>query len=348
MMIRTTLTSFLIGVASLFADAPAEAADRVLRWETVLDCSVEDAWAAFTTKEGLEAWAVPLAEVDLRIGGSIKTNYDKEAGIGGPGTIVHHILSFEPRQMISSRFEAPANARVAKVAEASWGVTRFESLGPKRTRVILSSCGWGDGAEWDEAEKFFQAGNKLTLEKLRKRFADDGAAERSAEIMRLLGSLVGGEWIHESTRPEGGLFRVRSVYAKGPDGESVVAQGYLGDAEGMTPHGAFHAWREPCVAADGGVRFQNIDENGSVSRGEITLPEPKHLVYDWKLQSREGRTANFAVDLRVTGPDEYRFTLHRVEGEKRTQMVDIVFRRVAEAPEAFRKVRSRSDGPEQR
>lgn len=157
---------------------------RTLRWLCDLDLPAGEAWDLFTTKAGIESWMVPVCEVDFRIGGTIKTNYDKSSGIGGPGTIVHHILSYEPGRMYSSRFTAPATAKAAKgVAEQGWGVTTFEPRGPNRTRVRLAMCGWGRGADWDRAERFFTLGNRVTLQQLIRRAADrsDGAREVVAE-----------------------------------------------------------------------------------------------------------------------------------------------------------------------
>lgn len=144
--------------------APAASETRTLRWLCDLDVPVERAWELFTTKDGIESWMVPICEVDFRVGGTIKTNYDKGAGIGGPGTIVHHILSYEPGRMYTARFTAPESAKALKgAAEKSWGVTTFEARGPGRTRLRLASCGWGQGEAWDRAEAFFTWGNRVTL-----------------------------------------------------------------------------------------------------------------------------------------------------------------------------------------
>lgn len=157
---------------------------RTLRWLCDLDLPAGEAWELFTTKAGIESWMVPICEVDFRIGGTIKTNYNEQAGIGGPGTIVHHILSYEPGRMYTSRFTAPERAKAAKgVAEKSWGVTTFESRGPNRTRIRLAFCGWGRGADWDRAETFFTVGNRVTLLSLIRRAADQSrdASEAVAE-----------------------------------------------------------------------------------------------------------------------------------------------------------------------
>src|SRR5216683_3316100 len=109
-MMRGLNVRVVVGVMAMVGGArgmeppTGTAADRVLRTEVVVDATPEQLWEAFTTKAGWESWAVPLAEVDFRMGGTIRTNYSKEAGIGGKGTITHHILSYEPDRMLTMRF----------------------------------------------------------------------------------------------------------------------------------------------------------------------------------------------------------------------------------------------------
>ena len=83
---------FFLAVAVIIPAATAQ--DRILRTEAVVAAPVGEVWKAFTTKNGVQSWMVPVAEVDLRLGGTLKTNYNPQARIGDPGTIVHHILSY--------------------------------------------------------------------------------------------------------------------------------------------------------------------------------------------------------------------------------------------------------------
>ncbi len=148
------------------------AQERVLRAETVVHAPVQEVWKAFTTKEGVQSWMAPVAEVDLRVGGTIMTNYNRAAKIGDPGTIVHHIVSYEPERMLATHFTAAADGPAwAKKAEATWVVYRFEPVGEKDTRVTVSMMGWGQGAEWDDSYEHFKRGNEWTMEQLGKRFA---------------------------------------------------------------------------------------------------------------------------------------------------------------------------------
>ena len=60
--------------------------------EGMIQAPVDAVWAAFTTKEGQESWNVAHAEIDLRIGGVMRTHYDAAGRIGDPNTIENTIL----------------------------------------------------------------------------------------------------------------------------------------------------------------------------------------------------------------------------------------------------------------
>lgn len=312
-------------------------ADRsTLRWVCEVDASLQDTWDAFTTKKGIESWMVPIAEVDLRVGGTIKTNYNKEAGIGGPGTIVHHILSLEPMRMISSRFDAPENAQIAKIAEKSWGITYFDAIDADHTRITLVSCGYGEGPEWDRARAFFEKGNAWTLDKLKQKFkkeqatkapaGQDKPAEKSGpDALDLLAPLV-GEWQFEKKQDDGKVFRGHSVYEKGPDGKNMTARGSLGDDKKLSPHGAMLIYHDP---ASKGVRFQNLDENGGVAQGAVRVSSEKVIEWDWDLTSREGKLTRYLVRQTLKGPDEFDFQLYLRAGEPPfKELVQVTYRRV--------------------
>ena len=173
---------FIPVVVVVIALAPwATAAERILRTEVVVHAPVSEVWKAFTTKEGVQSWMVPVAEVDLRIGGTIKTNYNPKAKIGDPGTIVHHILSYEPERMLATRFEAaPDGPDWAKLAQVTWVVYRFDPLSPQETRVVVSMMGWGEGPAWDDSYEHFRRGNAWEMEQLVKRFASNPAGTGGA------------------------------------------------------------------------------------------------------------------------------------------------------------------------
>lgn len=163
-----------MSVAVLLVVASSCAAqERVLRTAATVHAPVAEVWKAFTTSDGVRSWMVPVAEVDFRVGGTIQTNYNPQAKIGDPGTIVHHIVSYEPERMLATHFDAPETApEWAKLAaQGTWVVYRFEPLGKNRTRVTVAMMGWGVGPAWDDSYNHFAKGNAWELEQLVKRFA---------------------------------------------------------------------------------------------------------------------------------------------------------------------------------
>lgn len=74
----------------------ARTGEPVIRQSVVLDESVERVWDLYTTTKGLQSWATPNADVDLRIGGTIRSNFNVGASVGEPGTIVTEIISIIP------------------------------------------------------------------------------------------------------------------------------------------------------------------------------------------------------------------------------------------------------------
>jgi uncharacterized protein YndB with AHSA1/START domain len=148
--------------------------DPRLRFELTVDAPVEEVWKAFTTKEGIESWMVPRGEIDLRVGGLMRTNYNREGSFDDPGAIAHRIMSFEPNRMMAFQVvKCPEGFEHEQVVKNTWSVLRLTSAGEGQTHVALAGAGLGEGPEADQMVKFFQAGNEWTLERLRKKFAEE-------------------------------------------------------------------------------------------------------------------------------------------------------------------------------
>jgi uncharacterized protein YndB with AHSA1/START domain len=117
--------------------------ERVVRIETTLRPSPETTWKAFSTEEGLRCWAAPLVRLDLRTGGSLETNYDKAAGIGGPGTISLRILNYVEGEVLT--FKAELNDSFSERLRAEddrlQEVVQLQRLPNGGTRVVSSMVG---------------------------------------------------------------------------------------------------------------------------------------------------------------------------------------------------------------
>lgn len=145
--------------------------ERVLRLSLVVPASRAQAWEAFSTGEGYRAWATPVAQVDLKVGGLIETSYDPKAKFGDPENIKNQILAYEPeRMMVFRNVQAPSALPGGKQFGEIISVAQFEDAGPGRTRVTLSSIGYKPGEPYDTLYRHFGWGNAYSLMKLKERF----------------------------------------------------------------------------------------------------------------------------------------------------------------------------------
>ena len=82
--------SAMIGVILSLAAVliqPAAAAEPQVT-EGFINAATPEVWRLFTTAEGYQLTGVAHAEVDLKVGGSIRTHYDPKGRLGDAGTIV--------------------------------------------------------------------------------------------------------------------------------------------------------------------------------------------------------------------------------------------------------------------
>ena len=141
--------------------------------EGIVESSVDQVWAAFTTSEGLRAWLAPHAEIDLRVGGLMRTNYNAKGQLGDSGTIENVILSFEPQRMISIKVaKPPANFPFPNAVREMWTVLHFSPAGLGRTNVREVTLGFAADAESQRMRAFFNQGNATTLSQLQRLFTE--------------------------------------------------------------------------------------------------------------------------------------------------------------------------------
>lgn len=334
-------------VLSLAAVSLAHA-DRTLVNEAVINAPLADVWNAFTTNEGFESWAVAHAEIDLRIGGEMRTHYDPNGVIGDKNTIINQILAFEPQRMLSIRnTRAPEGFPHAELFNKTWSVIYFDAVDDlrDRTRVRIVGMGYGDGPEWDQLYNFFKAGNAQTLDELKKNFEPNATPDDPEKVMALLGKFAGGEWIHEASppgAPEGTVFRVRNVIEYGPDKKSLIMRGWLGGKDGMTPHSASLVWLQPGDTASGApseVRFRNIDEGSGVVAGSIRLIGCDSVEWDWTRTAPDGKQSRYRVTMAFVAEGKYGMKIDQIADDGTiTPMVQADFQRVEKAPPEFLKL----------
>lgn len=146
---------------------------RVLRQSIEVPASLPEVWRALTTTEGIRSWAVPVAEVDFRLGGIWESSYRLDARIGDPDNIRNRFISYLPMKMISIQaVQAPPGFPHPELLSELFSVIELEELAPDRVRVTISGVGYRQGGGYDEIYRHFDAGNAWSLEQLRKRFVE--------------------------------------------------------------------------------------------------------------------------------------------------------------------------------
>lgn len=167
--------NWTVGLALANA-APAD--DERVVTEVVVEASVDDVWRAWTTKQGVESWMVAHAEIELKVGGRMRTHYDPKGMLGDSKTIENTIICYDPERMLSIKVSKPPEGfPFPKAVKNMWTVIYFEESGPKTTRVRIVGLGFGDDEESKKMRAFFDRGNAFTLKKLQERFA----AKKSGE-----------------------------------------------------------------------------------------------------------------------------------------------------------------------
>lgn len=257
-LVRTT-SSILLAFALA---ASAQAGDRKLVTSGIVDATPHELWQAFTVDGEIVKWMVPVAHMDLKIGGTLETSYDEHAKIGDPKNIRHTILSYEPDRMLSFTFTMPAMFKKAHEENGHWVVVNFEPLSAQKTRVTETIYGWGEGADWDKAYAFFDKGDAWTMEQLQKRFAPAEPAKPEAAL-DFVRKLVGGVWTCEMKKPAGGSFRAKFYYEELPEHPCFTARGWLGDEKKLKFHALTTVSRD---AETGEIMQLSFLEDGSLAR----------------------------------------------------------------------------------
>jgi uncharacterized protein YndB with AHSA1/START domain len=145
--------------------------------EGVVNAPIQEVWKVLSTSEGYKVLGPAQAEVDLRIGGTIRSRYSADGPLGDAETIENLILAFEPPTMIAIRIQKPPASFPFKEAwKRSWTVMTLIPLDGGRTRLRSASLGFGTDEESVAMRRFFERGNQQVIDNIQKHFA--GATKR--------------------------------------------------------------------------------------------------------------------------------------------------------------------------
>ncbi len=138
--------------------------DIVLIQEFDVNVSIDSVWNAYTTKKGWESWATALAEIDVKNGGIIRTNYNKTGRIGDSTTIVLYVKNYVPKKLITLQAELTGNFPefMKKDWQNMYNIVHFDAIEPSRTKVISYGIGYKNNSKYKSLLKFFIKGNAMS------------------------------------------------------------------------------------------------------------------------------------------------------------------------------------------
>lgn len=159
----------------------SETSDQaILKHEVVLEVGLAEAWDYFTDSRKLAQWMAPVVEVELRPGGTIRSNYDSCAAVGDEGTITLDIVNYVPQRILTLQSELESargaswmNDTIYAERDNLYNVIEFQAEGENRTRIISWGLGYGATSDWDAMIKFFEIGNDWSYKQLHKAIAGE-------------------------------------------------------------------------------------------------------------------------------------------------------------------------------
>lgn len=314
---------------------------RVVTSSIVINAPAAEIFESFTTADGVvKAWGVARATVDFRVGGQIRSAYQPDTNLDSPRAIVNTILAYEPDRMLAIKATAPEGSPdwLRAICETGWSVLRLDPLAPDRTRVTCTGMGYKEGPLFDQAYQFFKTGNDWTLGQMKKSFEGASAASNH-EALAFMENMVGGEWIAESPTPDGGTTLARTVCRRQAGG-FIVTDGWLGNERGMHPHAHFVCGEDP---ATGGVAFWSFGEHRDIARGHVRALGKGRVALDWTMdapgENGQPRRVPYHIEFALDGTETYQVSMWRGGPPAAGAAPDVAltYRRVAEAPEKFRR-----------
>jgi len=138
--------------------------------EGLINSPIETVWKAFTEKTLIEKWMVAKTEIELKLGGTWKTSYNKDSNLNDDTSIHHTILAYDPGRMPAFRtIKFPQGFPFPAIVN-TWTVVYFEPAGAGKTRVTARMMGFEDNEQGRSMRAFFERGNKTEIDALVKFF----------------------------------------------------------------------------------------------------------------------------------------------------------------------------------
>ena len=110
----------------------------------------------------------PLADIDFKVGGKWRANYNKDGKLGDATTIENTILSFDPKRMLSLKATGfPDGFLFKDAAKETWTIFYFTPVSEMKTKITVVGPGYNDTEQSKKMRSFFETANKYSMDQLR-------------------------------------------------------------------------------------------------------------------------------------------------------------------------------------
>ena len=149
-------------------EAQEATGELFVRHEFTINAPLKEVWAAFTTAEGWKRWVCPAVEVDLRVGGTVRTHYTPGKKVGDPGTNTLRVVNYVPERFLTLQAEVRSNfpALTEEDQKRLFNVVEFQRVSASKTRVISHGIGYRDIPRHRKVLTFFNKANAELYGKL--------------------------------------------------------------------------------------------------------------------------------------------------------------------------------------
>jgi uncharacterized protein YndB with AHSA1/START domain len=183
LLVKQMLVALSFLALSPALPAPVAAEDSsAYRREAVISGPADLVWSLLTTDAGLRSWLAPQADVDLRVGGLVRTHQDPEGRLGDDQTTVSRVIALKKGRGFTVRLEqAPKNYPLANYLEGTWYDVVLESLPGGRTRIRCDGNGLATGWAAAMIRPAFNQGVDLVFDHLERAVAKRLEREAAAK-----------------------------------------------------------------------------------------------------------------------------------------------------------------------
>lgn len=139
-----------------------------LKQTLTIDAPIQEVWPYFTQTDLYTQWSAPIAEVDFKINGTIRANYNAEGSLDDESSITINILNYVPEKLITLQSILPDAFPpfLKEIEKDLYNIIEFKSTDTGQTKIISYGIGYKNNDQFKQMINFFAKGNADYYQKL--------------------------------------------------------------------------------------------------------------------------------------------------------------------------------------